>query len=321
VLASKLQLIQCIWGFKDAALIALWMGYETFIINIGMYGNLFSLNFELYSILVTNGTWFKNMWELLHKFKTIATFSADNHIHPVQVGDRSLMQGFSCFYGRCNLQTLNIYQQYKKSIHLSCLVLCDDHTIDKECLTPREGFLVTYHKFPLQRPSQSDHDLWIMAIKRISSDYFTLPTTLGEYVRHPQKPFKWTTTEVGSIVHLEVILDDVECYLVYMLTSDTSTWSGRKFVRSDRIDHVPLPFYASVTRISDNYIHLHSWTRQYNTPRTVQVCFGIRFSTTTILVYRTESAMQWRWNLDMGRTMQWIHSNHPRWLIHASSIT
>jgi hypothetical protein len=103
-----------------------------------------------------------------------------------------------------------------------------------------------------------------MLIKRISSDYLTLPTTLGEYVRHLHKPFKWTTTEDGSIVHLEVILDNVERYLVYMLTSDTSTRSSRKFVRSDRIDYVPLPFYASVTQISDDYIHLHSWTRQYN---------------------------------------------------------
>jgi hypothetical protein len=96
------------------ALIALWMGYKTFIMDIGMHGNPFSLNYELYSILATNGTWFKNVWELLHEFKTIATFSADNHIHPVQVGNQSLMQEFSRFYGRRNLQTLNIYQQYKK---------------------------------------------------------------------------------------------------------------------------------------------------------------------------------------------------------------
>jgi hypothetical protein len=53
-----------------------------------------------------------------------------------------------------------------------------------------------------------------MAIKRISSDYYALPTTLGEYVHHPHKPFKWATIEDGSIVHLEVILDDIECYLV-----------------------------------------------------------------------------------------------------------
>jgi hypothetical protein len=116
-LASKFQLIQCIWGFKDVASIALWMGYETFIMDIGMYGNPFSLNYELYSILATNETWFKNVWELLQKFKTIATFSADNHIHPVRVGDQSLMQECSRFYGRRDLQALNIYPQYKKSIH------------------------------------------------------------------------------------------------------------------------------------------------------------------------------------------------------------
>jgi hypothetical protein len=71
--------------------------------DIGMYGNPFSLNYKLYSILATNGTWFKNMWELLHKFKTIATFCADNHIHPVCVGNQSLMQEFSRFDGGRNL--------------------------------------------------------------------------------------------------------------------------------------------------------------------------------------------------------------------------
>jgi hypothetical protein len=40
-LASKLQFIQCIWDFKDAASISLRMGYESFVMDIGMYGNVF----------------------------------------------------------------------------------------------------------------------------------------------------------------------------------------------------------------------------------------------------------------------------------------
>jgi hypothetical protein len=58
-LASKLALIQCIWGFKDAVLMPLPMGYESFVMDIGMYGNALSLNYDRFSILATNGTWFK----------------------------------------------------------------------------------------------------------------------------------------------------------------------------------------------------------------------------------------------------------------------
>ncbi len=111
------------------------------------------------------------------------------------------MQEFSCFYGGRNLQALNIYWQYKNAIHLSCVILCDSHTINKECLSPGKG-ISKYHKFPLQLPSQSNHVLWITAIKWISSNFLTLPTSLGDFICCPHKPFRWTNTEDGSIVHL-----------------------------------------------------------------------------------------------------------------------
>jgi hypothetical protein len=87
LLASKLQLIQCIWGFKYAALIALQMGYKPFIMDIRMYGNALSLNYKPFSVLVTDGTWFKNMWELLHDFNTTASFGTKNQINPAHIGD------------------------------------------------------------------------------------------------------------------------------------------------------------------------------------------------------------------------------------------
>jgi hypothetical protein len=39
-LASELQLLQCIWGFRDATSLSLLTGYESFLMNLGMYGNL-----------------------------------------------------------------------------------------------------------------------------------------------------------------------------------------------------------------------------------------------------------------------------------------
>jgi hypothetical protein len=58
-LASKLQLIQCIWGFDDAASCSMLMGYESFLMEIGMYGNTLAYDYTRFSGLATNNTWFK----------------------------------------------------------------------------------------------------------------------------------------------------------------------------------------------------------------------------------------------------------------------
>ena len=74
-LAAKLQLIQCSCGYGDAASLSLAMGYETFVMEIGMYGNTLGYNYKKYSPLATDGTWFKNIWELMNDFDVMATFN------------------------------------------------------------------------------------------------------------------------------------------------------------------------------------------------------------------------------------------------------
>ena len=59
-LASKLQLIQCIWGFNDAASRPMLMGYESFLMDIRMYGITLGYNYNWYSGLAMDNTWFNN---------------------------------------------------------------------------------------------------------------------------------------------------------------------------------------------------------------------------------------------------------------------
>jgi hypothetical protein len=54
-LAAKLQLLQCIWGFKDAASIYLLMGFETFLMEIGMYDNPFNNDYSRFHHLLRMG--------------------------------------------------------------------------------------------------------------------------------------------------------------------------------------------------------------------------------------------------------------------------
>jgi hypothetical protein len=94
-LALKLQLLQCIWGFRDATSLSLLIGYESFLMDIGMYGNPFDLNYTHFSLLATAGTWFKNLWELLTDFDATATLGNECHLHPLRLGNSSLMFEFS----------------------------------------------------------------------------------------------------------------------------------------------------------------------------------------------------------------------------------
>jgi hypothetical protein len=76
--AAKLQFIQCSWRFNDAASKGLFMGYKLFFMNMGIYGNTLNLDYKSYSGLAVDGTWFKNVGELLHEFNVSATFSSDH---------------------------------------------------------------------------------------------------------------------------------------------------------------------------------------------------------------------------------------------------
>jgi hypothetical protein len=59
------------------------MGYEHILMDIGMYGNTLGYNYDWYSGLTTDNTWFKNVWELLHDFNVGATFGENFQLHPI----------------------------------------------------------------------------------------------------------------------------------------------------------------------------------------------------------------------------------------------
>jgi hypothetical protein len=90
-LASKLSLIQRGWGFDNVDARAVMIGYESFIMEVGLYGNTTDHEYKTHSILVTNNTWYKNVWELVHCFKIRLVIHTDYQLKPVRKGDKSLM--------------------------------------------------------------------------------------------------------------------------------------------------------------------------------------------------------------------------------------
>ena len=92
--ASKVHFMQCNWGFADAIGSLMTHAYEAFLIEVGLYGNIFSLNFKVLGILATDGTWFKHFWLLSWYLNIRVGLHKKYHLQPVREGDMSIMTTF-----------------------------------------------------------------------------------------------------------------------------------------------------------------------------------------------------------------------------------
>jgi hypothetical protein len=272
-LASKLQLIQCLCGFDDATSRSVLMGYKSFLMEIGMYGNTLAYDYTRFSGLATNNTWFKNVWELMHDFRVKAAFSNEFQLHPIRVGDASLMDLFSRHHSGSDLSALNIFRECKKVVHLSCIIMCDGRTINPDCFSMTRGHS-DRHKFPLLHyPTHADHSLWKAALKMISSSFYTFPTQLGDYVDTPHKSFWWHTGPRGLTLHETI---DEESYSVYVLQLQHSSRSGKIFLKANTVrGSSPLLYYASVNIMHDSTVHLHSWTKLWSLEPTTTLFWNV----------------------------------------------
>ncbi len=70
------------------------MGYKSFIIEVGLYGNTMDYNYKRHSMLVTSNTWFKNIWELVSFYNVSLNFNEDYQLKPIRWGDKFLMSKF-----------------------------------------------------------------------------------------------------------------------------------------------------------------------------------------------------------------------------------
>jgi len=121
--SKKLVFNQRTWGFNDVHTRSLMMGYESFMVEVGLYGNTMDHDYKIYSTLATNGTWYKNVWELVCFFKMRLAFQSKYRLGPVRHCDKSLMSEFvRVRYTKADLLWLNIARMHKMVIHLSDIV-------------------------------------------------------------------------------------------------------------------------------------------------------------------------------------------------------
>ena len=83
-LASKLSYLQCNWGFGAPHSNALMIGYESFIIEVDVYGDTMGYEYKTHSFLATDNIWFKNVWGLVSYFNICLHFNEDLQLKPIR---------------------------------------------------------------------------------------------------------------------------------------------------------------------------------------------------------------------------------------------
>ena len=61
-LAAKIFFMQCHLGFVEAVGEMVLQAYEAFLIEVGLYGDVLTRDFTKFGCLVTDLTWFQNLW-------------------------------------------------------------------------------------------------------------------------------------------------------------------------------------------------------------------------------------------------------------------
>jgi hypothetical protein len=119
------------------------------MIEVGLYENIINYDNKTHSMIVTSGSWFKNIWGLVWYFNVWMHVSAAFQLRAVCQGDISLMSEFMLTgnFSQPDLISLNILRMHKKVIHKSDIVLCDGKRIKAEMLTDQPEHS-DVHKFP-----------------------------------------------------------------------------------------------------------------------------------------------------------------------------
>ena len=133
--------------------------YESFMVEVGMHRNIFSISWEEFNVLVTKHTWYYNLWELCHRVDVVIEVDEKYRTKPVRQGDQSILDvTIEKGYRDKTLESINVVRKYLNLIHLSDLVHCDGRTLSDDPLKA-SGRMATKFTFPKKTPTRNDKSL------------------------------------------------------------------------------------------------------------------------------------------------------------------
>jgi hypothetical protein len=120
------------------------------------------------------------------------------------------------------------------------------------------------HKYPVQRPTPTDMNLWTAALRRISSKFYVITLPLQEYIsiKHLKPSWGLSHNGNGDILHHNIKMNGQDYHVEYTPTDDPfacQTRSGRRFQRNvTKMGYSEHPIFASITHSQSGQVLLHS---------------------------------------------------------------
>jgi len=177
-LGLRIHFLRQHWGIPSPIGNILRQGYEAFLMDVGLNGNIFTRDFERLGQLAADG-WFKTTWQLCHMFNVDLRINECHDIPLIRQNDKALMECFlDCGrYDIKQLVSLNIYRKFKQVHSLADITCCDGQAIDPKMILHIPGG--SSRTFSYENPQRVRNRLWKEAVMAISSPQLHLQSRLG----------------------------------------------------------------------------------------------------------------------------------------------
>ncbi|KAL3780888.1 hypothetical protein HJC23_009934 [Cyclotella cryptica] len=255
-LAISLQYLQRHWGRSSTMGTILRANFELVQIDIGLSGNFLCRDYKKFQKLATH-TWFKTLWEYLHRYGVKLELSGVD-VPLIRQRDRVLMEEVIDLIPPHQWPSFNRARKYYKVYFVSQLTLCDGITVDPSKLG-KENSVVQQSsmRFPLEKPTKADLEVWRDTISLITSRTFRLSPRLGKHIRPPCDTVCWMTDAANTLL---VRKEGDSKETVYVPVQTRYSTRGRQQYRQSTVEAntSECRYYASVIEASKTLISLHS---------------------------------------------------------------
>lgn len=237
--------------------------YESFQMEIGLNGNIFSRPYSKLKDLATH-SWFKLLWQYASKYDVHIEMKPQFCLKPTRLGDIALMELFiSRGYSAPSLVSLNRVRKYYKVHSLADILLADGKTVNASIVTRQQ--LKSSRTFSWEQPTPSDFATWNTAIRLITSPSLSYPRRLGNYTQQPHIVYEW----FASPDKLFLYHTFTGGYDIFQRsTNQVTTRSGPVYTKISTAAGPPPTdsLYASVLNYTYNQAQLHSTCPQFTHP-------------------------------------------------------
>ena len=259
--AAKVAWMLRHWGFDDTAGNAMMQAFEAFVIETGLYGNVFSQDYKVLGCLATDGTWFKNLWQTLRHLGVHLQVGEDHQLRPLRERDAPVLGELARKgYRGATLARLGRVAHYKGVIHISDMVQCDGQSFDPAVIDDSPGRSMKY-TFPREQPTSGDFRLWENALVVLGTVGMRLDERLGEYVRPRHRPTEWYMSEDEEFVYFWDEADFALTYEVFVRHPTRRPTRLRQFFVWARteVGQPPRERYATVSEVDATTVAVESY--------------------------------------------------------------